>query len=254
MTILDTDTTNGWVRGACAGSAGYAPDDNDLFLLSGGVNVDSNGITTVFNHAKKSLHIAAYGIESSISYVPTGGVFNRGFLMPYYRFDGADVTIPANSDFTIRAWLQPTLSWESVNAALFVMNNIMDTASRKTLYISFVFLDGTFRLSAMDYQNVNDTRFSVPLTTIGMSTSTFSYLTIIKTGNVLTFFVNGANIGSYTMPSVTTSAFTISLAKQISSSTSGKQYNTPSGHYLMDYQVSKVARNGAFVPGNVFGF
>jgi len=244
MAILDTDTTNGWVRGACIGSAGYALDANDLLHLGRIVQSISNNYYTP-NNATGTMLNYGYHTAISASGSNTGGVFNKGYALAYLNntasISSINVTIPAGSDFTIRGWLH--IDWaDQRSIAYFNMENILTTGTKKSLNIGFNYGD----LKLFSHAGSATTSPSDELFSASAATSAgYKYIAVTKTGMVLSFYSNGVLIGTYTLPTLASSTILVTpvLARY-----------TPLTAKFMDICVSKVVRNGSFVPSDILGF
>ncbi len=246
MAILDTDTTNGWIREACPpvvvcpGTAGYALDGNDMLHL-GRIVQSANGSMYSPNNATGTMSNWGYSSGIAVTGYTTGGVFNKGFVYAYRNNTSGntiEVTgLSGTDNWTMRGWIEVRYEDQRQNS-YFNATNILTTAY-PSLHIGFYY--GQLQLIENNSSNIGSALFTSA--NIGLG---FKYITITKQGRVLSFYVNGSYIGSYTLPTQTTSAIVL---KPIAALTIPSQF-----HRFMDICVSNVVRNGLFVPTGILGF
>ena len=248
MAILDTDTTNGWIRETCPpvvvcpGTAGYALDSSDMLHL-GRIAVQNNGTYYTPNHATGDMLNFGYYTTNYLAGYKTGGAFSKGYLSASV-FNGGTSQIQVTGlsgghNWTMRGWIEITNS-DQRQLAYFDVTNILTTGTYKSLNVGFYY--GQLKLLSHNGAFTGVEVFSAS-TGSGFG---FKYITMTKQGNVLSFYSNGVFIGSYTLPTLTSSAITIKPVLGVTSS-----YQTAN---FMDINVSYVVRNGLFVPTGILGF
>ena len=229
---MSTDISLGWTK---EGTSGIVLDANDQMLLSRGVCAVTGGY--YFPNLAGASWVFAGSSAVSASYTATGGVFGKGITAAGTFNPGsiAGVNIPANSDFTLRGWFNAT------SATLFFdLQNILATGTNKCIGMILT-PEGSL------YVILHPTTSTTGTTLISVSIGTgFHYISLIKSGMVLSLYVDGVLKGSYTLPSLTAAAIPVKLINSF--------YGGGTNIQFADMQQSKVARDGSFIPGNLFGY
>jgi len=244
MAILDTDTTNGWIREACPpvvvcpGTAGYALDDNDIYSI--GTGMFSTGVefaqlvSPSYSRAIPTSHIRAGGAQSHpsaplshVSGASSPTIFGKPSL---YLVNNSvtdiiqypnDTPIPSASDWTMSLW------WN------------MPTDSAGYIVFSLV------RISTNAVEVYNSTTTTWQGTNINMRTGTWKYIRVVRSGATVKLYVDGLFVANLSTNYSAGSAISGSAQQYF---TSGK------GVYIRDFLVARVARNGLFLPTNVLGY
>jgi len=247
MTILDTDPTNGWVRGACPpvitcpGAAGYALDASDILMLPRGIIYAGGNYIQINAATGERVDYGSSGISaSSFTY---GGKFGRGYNTAYIISAGSSIScgnIASGTPITVRGFINTDNS-NNINVLFFSLCDVTKVSgSNKGISLCWSYRD----LLLMQGNPVRETTL---LTMSNAITSYWSYITMQKNGSTITIFVDGAQKGQITIPGTQNAAYTIYPVLAPGTPAYGSMG-------FFDINVSQTIRNGTFVPGDNFGY
>jgi len=227
---MSTNISLGWTK---EGTAGYALDANDLMFLPRGVRQTSTYVCVVWN-AVDGLFIATGGSVTA-TFATSGGAFNKGYAnLSCNNLSLLGSNIPS-SNTTIRGWVQPNPTNNS-SGIFFGMRDVIPTESQQK-HIGLILTGTTLQLVKYYYYGAHTVLLSMTMT------ADFHYISLIRNGTVITVFIDGVLSGTYTSALLTgTGGYAQILV------------DYGGGFRFTEIQVSKVARDGSFVPGNLLGF
>jgi len=256
MAILDTDTVNGWVRKACSGSAGYALDDNDTLLLTGAAAMSNSFQHTFWKLPLKNV-IPRNTALTAGSPTGTNGNFYlyedttnllfgkstiaamgiSGISLP----NSTNIAFGSYTDFSIAGWVKYNNTGDAAATKIWWLHSWGDPWTG----IAFTLEGQKIGVYATTSSSISaGTSSRIYLSTGGYPLNTWFYLNIVRSSGVLSIYVNGVLVGQVSETTAYPNTF----------------FNPTEGGAaayfasMQDIRVSKVARDGSFVPGNVFGY
>jgi len=244
MAILDTDPTNGWLCPTVSGTAGYTLDANDHWFMDVVLGKDSTwdrstGTDKTATYFINQVDRQLYSTGASILEKSTA-VTLFGKPVSKWHAQAAIGAPPINfgtGDFTVSGWFNYLYTSRLYNYTL----------SSPTLGTSGVITQGeTFSYAVEEYVNYQWQPVKKITTSIPAVTGQWHYVSLIRRSGILYLYVDGVLGGQVASTDIYNGAVCIS------SPGNGWWPTDPYG-YIRDMRVSWVARDGAFVPGNVFG-
>jgi len=250
--------TRGWQRPACppsSGTAGYALDDNDTLLLTGAADMGCSFQHTFWklplkNVVPRNIALTA-GSTTNVNgsfmlYEDTTNLLfgkstiaatgNSGISLP----NSSNFSFGNYTDFSIAGWVK--------------YNNTGDAAATKIWWlhswggpwtgIAFTLEGQKIGVYTTTGSNMaSNTSSRIYLSTGEYPLDTWFYLNIVRSSGVLSIYVNGMLVGQVSQ--------TTAYPNTVFNPTAGGAAAYFAS--MQDIRISKVVRDGTFVPGNVFG-
>ena len=225
-----------WEAPVCppsSGSAGYAFDNDDVYSVGVGnfglytfaaLSTPANARTLPTYHITSSTN-APYCISSDTAASNEFPLFGKQHLRLTDAESGdhinypSSLVIPSGSDWTWSAWVR----YQTTDSVGLTADKIFISQGSVSVYIE--------SLAVWDF------------IAVALPRNAWNFIRVVRVGAVVTLYLNGVLIGNITTRYNTT-RFILPSARSTSNQTL----------YIRDLVISKVARNGLFLPTGIIGY